>query len=158
MDDRLNPVKNETCSEIVNSSARLSPFEDFRRRSLNGVRGQWRRLLYLASLRRPEGGYDHWGLARTYGREKADTVLGGAHSEAYIQLLRTPFSELMQDIETPTTDSGTAIDDLLEAVSNGKGKMVPAELIGGAPRHFSSVVLAACALRSAQRASTRPTS
>lgn len=154
MDGRLNPVKNETCSEIVNSSARLSPFEDFKQRSLDRMQGLWSRLLYLSSLRRLEGGYEHWGLARTYGREIADSVLGDAHSGIYIQLLRTPVSELMRDMEASAADSGKTSDEMLEAISHGK--MLPAELLGGAPRHFSSVVLAACALHSAQRAAIRP--
>jgi hypothetical protein len=157
MDGRLKPVKNETCSEIVNSSARLSPFEDFRQRSLERLQGLWRRLLYLSELRAADGKYEHWGLNRTYGRETAEKVMGGAHSGIYVQMLRMPLAELMRDIEISAIDAGNTVDALLETTAANAGKMVPKELLGGAPRHFNSVVLAACALRSAQLASTRPT-
>lgn len=156
MDGRLTSQKNEPCSEIVNSSARLSPFEDFSQRSLQHLQGLWRRASYLAGLRSRDGGYEHWGLNRSYGKEAADQVLGEAHSEVYVQLLRRPISELMQDLEISAADAGMSVDQLLAALSNDKKKMVPSALAGGAPGHFNSVVLIACALRSAQRAATRP--
>jgi hypothetical protein len=155
MDGSLSQPRKDTCSEIVNRSARLSPFEDFRLRSLDRLQGLWRRVLYLASLRSATGEYDHWGMRRTYGKELANGVLGQAHSSVYIQLLRTPLSELMRDAESCADETGNSFDKILQLTNHDKNKLIPSQLMGGAPRHFSSVVLAACALRSAQRASTR---
>jgi hypothetical protein len=156
MDGSLSQPRKDTCSEIVNRSPRLSPFEDFRLRSLDRLQGLWRRVLYLSSLRSAEGEYDHWGMRRTYGRELANDVLGQAHSNVYIHLLRTPLSELMRDAESCAEETGNSIEKVLQLANHDKDKLIPSRLIGGAPRHFSSVVLAVCALRSAQRASTRP--
>jgi hypothetical protein len=132
-------------SEIVTKTARLSPFEDFRKRTLAAIDGVWARLLYVSRLRSKDGRYEHWGHNRTHGELNSQEALGQAHSELYLQVLRMPLRDLMNDLGSDSPGEG-AKD--LSAV------MIPANLRGGSPRHFNSVALAVELLDAARQAST----
>jgi hypothetical protein len=133
-------------SEIVTRTGRLSPFEDFRQRTLAAMNGLWDRFFYVADLRSSNGQYEHWGHGRVHGEASSRAALGMAHSELYLQLLRTPLQELMNDWQQEN------VDRLPRKYSK---LMVPEALQGGSPRHFSSIVLAVRLLNAERQASTR---
>ena len=132
-------------SQIVTKTARLSAFDDLKKRTLAAIDGVWGRLLYLTKLRGKNGRYEHWGHNRTHGELNSQAALGQAHSELYLQVLRTPLRDLINDL------GSDGPGELTKEFSND---MVPANLQGGSPRHFSSVVLAVELLDAARRAST----
>jgi hypothetical protein len=135
-------------SEIVTKTARLSPFDDFKKRTLAAIDGVWARLLYVTKLRAKNGRYEHWGHNRTYGELNSQAALAQAHSELYLQVLRTPLRDLMNDLGP---------DGSAESSKGASELMIPANLEGGSPRHFNSVVLAVELLGAARQASTRST-
>jgi len=124
-----------TIPEIVTRSARLSPAEDFRTRTLSALSGIWTRLLYLAELRSEDGRYQHWGHNRTHGESRSQDALATIHSELYLEFLRRPISELTQEPGLP------ADLDASGAKINSE-RLIPKDLGGGSPRHFNSIVLA----------------
>jgi hypothetical protein len=135
-------------SQIVTKTARLSPFDDFKKRTLAAIDGVWAKLVYVTKLRAKNGRYEHWGHNRTYGEMNSQAALGQAHSELYLQVLRTPLRDLINDLGS--NGPGEPLKEFSDA-------MVPANLEGGSPRHLSSVVLAVELLDAARQASTHST-
>jgi hypothetical protein len=138
--------------EIVKRGARLSPFEDLQARTLSALSGLWAKLLYMAELRTEAGEYRHWGHSRVHGESQSQAALARAHSELYITLLRTPIRELVE--ETETTSDLTGAGALEKKITAAKQRIVPSNLEGGSPLHFSSVVLAVRLVCEKQRASS----
>ena len=140
-------------SEVISRGARLSPFEDFQARTLSALPGLWTKLLYMAGLRCAQGKYRHWGHSRVHGESPSQLALARAHSELYITLLRSSIRELIEEIEM--SSDGSDSTELVQRIEVGEARMVPSNLEGGSPRHFSSIVLAVRFLYERQRASSR---
>ncbi|HET9742000.1 MAG TPA: hypothetical protein VFQ00_04560 [Terriglobales bacterium] len=157
MAGQLTQPQKLTCSEIVNPGARLSPLEDFKIRSLAVLRGLWTKLSYMAELRSHDGTYEHWGHRRVHGDENSQFALAAAHSELYVEVLRKPLREMLDDLELSAIQSAQSAEALLKAINEHRAQMIPAQLCGGAPRHFSSVVMAVSLLQQDAQLSTRPT-
>src|SRR5579859_7318594 len=121
-------------SEMVTSGARLSPYEDFKLRSLSAIDGLWSKLLYVAQLRSSQGQYEHWGHSRTYGQQRSQEALAQIHSELYLEVLRAPLRELIPE-------GITARKMIAEQVSGAGERLIPANP-GRSVRHFNSIVLA----------------
>jgi hypothetical protein len=139
--------------EIVTRGARLSPLEDFKRRTLSTISGLWPKLLYMAELRSADGKYEHWGHARAHGEEQSQSALAKAHSEVWLQVLRTSLKNLAADSESAELNTKAAIS----AIQANRLRMIPAELEGGSRRHFNSVVLAVRLLHADRQASMHST-
>ena len=90
--------KSVTRSENLNFNRRLSPFEDFMKRTMSVLQGVWSKLNYIRELRSSDGRYSHWGLVRSHGEDATNTMLADVHSELYLQVLRTPLSELFEHL------------------------------------------------------------
>ncbi|HVP44388.1 MAG TPA: hypothetical protein VMS96_13220 [Terriglobales bacterium] len=119
-----------------------SAYDDFCARTLSALAGAWQRLQYLAQLRAPDGRYQHWGLARTFGDHAAQRALAQAHSELFLEILRTPLRRL---------DGEYSAEEAAQWSS-----YLPENAEGGSPEHFSSVVSALAALSAARRPSPTP--
>jgi hypothetical protein len=72
--------------------------QDLRETTLAALPGTPARLEYLAGLR-GERGYEHWGLAKAYGREAANAALAEAHGELTAALLRLPLARIFDAAE-----------------------------------------------------------
>ena len=144
--------KSLPVTELATTGARLSPFEDFKLRTLSAISGLWAKLLYVAELRSEDGNYEHWGHSRLHGEGRSQEALAQAHSELYIELLRTPISELAKELEAVGDENEPA--PAARRLAENEAKAVPQNFRGGSPRHFSSVVLAVSLLDSDRRAST----
>jgi hypothetical protein len=136
-----------------------SALQDVKETTLAAVCGLLGKLSYLASLRRKEGGYQHWGITLVHGEESSERALKAAHSEALTAVLRTPLPALMDDLQESSRGSGVEaglyvekMRDQVEALLPGGRKDAP-----GA-RHLSSVLVALSRLQKHQERATQSTS
>jgi hypothetical protein len=132
----------------------LSAYEDFVIRTLAGLGGAFEKLAYLRGLRNDAGDYRHWGLSRTFGHEQASAALAQAHTEIWLQVLRTPIPALFT--ESRKFAVGTRLTD-----GNGIGpaeldRLTPPNRAGGAQRHFSSILLAVSLLSQEEKEPNQP--
>lgn len=116
----------------------LSCFQNFCVRTLAHIPNAFSKLDFICSLR-SNGRYKHWGLARTYGARETDDALASAHTELWIQTLRTRSSELYSEFIEYSVISGVTAEEW-QARCTG---LVPANKGGGGDKHFAAV---ACAL------------
>ncbi len=119
-----------------------SAYDDFCARTLAILAGVWQRLRYVAELRAPDGRYRHWGMARTFGDDATQRALAQAHTELFLEVLRMPLRRLAA--ESPAAPFAAA------------SSYLPAELEGGTPEHFNSIVSALAALAAARQPSPTP--
>jgi len=110
-----------------------SAYDDLRIRTLSALPGLWARLRYLAGLRTPDGAYQHWGMSRTYGPEAAQKAAAAAHSDVFVQFLRTPLKQLSREFSDASSSSGEPVNWSL---------YVPGDPGGGSEKHFNSIVSA----------------
>jgi hypothetical protein len=134
-----------------------SAFDDLSRTTLRAIVGCLQKLEYLAGLRAREGDYSHWGFGKVYGQATANRTLEAAHRETVSQVLSTPLSELLDDVENssqPGTEAG--VEQYLERLAGQKEVLLPRNPGIGAARHLSSVLHALLGLeRNRRRSSTR---
>ena len=142
-----------TITEIVTKGARLSPFEDFRQRTLSAVSGLWGKLWYVAQLRTEDGTYHHWGHMRAHGEAQSQSSLEKAHSEIWLQILRTPLNDLLAE----ACADNALMSKVLSANPASRAKLIPKDLEGGSTRHFNSIVLAVRLLAADRQVSTHLT-
>lgn len=131
----------------------LSANEDFVRRTLASVSGDWSKLQYVASLRLHNGVYQHWGLARIYGEEASSRAIADAHRDLFLALLRTPVKELWKDAQEAARRSQTTDLKFVARLDAAREELVPEQYGGGSIRHFNSVLVALSGL--ARRGATR---
>lgn len=128
----------------------LSPADDFSSRTLAAVPGTLGKLEYIAQLRTKSGAYAHWGLSRTYGEATANQTVAGAHSDIYLEVLRTPLRILAQEIQQQAEARGLNVQEYVAMLRSTGERLIPARLRGGTRRHFNSVLQSLSALADAQ--------
>ena len=133
--------KSVTCSEILNPTARMSVFQDFMTRTVTLLNGVWSRLNYIRELKKPDGTYEHWGLSKIYGERTANDAIADIHSELYLQLLRTPLSELHEQLDLGAQDADCLPRELIDHLVQQRTSLVPRDRRGGEPAHFKSVLV-----------------
>jgi hypothetical protein len=131
-----------------------SALQDLRETTLAAVAGLLAKLAYLGSLRRRDGGYRHWGLSLIYGDESSERALKTAHSEVLAKVLRTPISELEEDLrqssQADSENSGTYIAGMQEQFS----QLLPSPQDAVSARHLNSVLLALSKLEKNRKPAT----
>jgi len=132
----------------------LSAFEDFVVRTLGIFSGPLSQLTYLGSLR-CNGQYQHWGLARAYGDAAAGAAISEAHTQVWLEVLRTPLRKLVGELNT--APQGSALEQAT-GWSNQVPALTPLNLAGGSRRHFHSILLAISLLPQPAPESTPPAS
>lgn len=128
----------------------LSPADDFSSRTLAAVPGTLGKLEYISELRTDSGAYAHWGLSRSYGETAANQAVAAAHSEIFIEVLRTPLRMLAQEIQRQAEARGVSLREYVATLRSTGEKLIPASLCGGTLRHFSSVLESLSALAASQ--------
>lgn len=131
----------------------LSANEDFVRRTLASVSGDWGKLQYVASLRQHNGVYRHWGMERIYGEEASSKAIADAHRDLFVALLRTPVKELWKAAQEAARRSRTTELKFVAQLHAAREELVPGQYGGGSVRHFNSVLAALSGL--ARRGATR---
>ncbi len=133
-----------------------SALEDVLGTTLNGVAGIAGKIEYVAGLRDAASGtYSHWGLQRAYGESAAQHAFAEAHRLVFLRLLRTPLSELRDDVEVSSRTLEMSESEYVDGLRARWQALLPKDLGGGSARHFSSVLHALSILVST-RAKTPP--
>jgi len=130
---------------MLNSAA-----DDFSHTTLAAVSGTLGKLQYLAGLRQVNGDYFHWGLARRHGEAGASVAIAQAHTDLFLHVLRTPLQVLWDEAQGLAQDQCTERTEYMSRLMEKGDLLVPAQLEGGARRHFNSVLLALCSLAGLQ--------
>src|ERR1700689_2138397 len=102
-----------------------SALQDVRETTLAAVSGLLAKLTYLASLRRREGGYLHWGMSLVHGEEASNRALKAAHTEVLSAVLRTPIPDLVEDLPESSQDSQKTAGAYVKGMHERFGELLP---------------------------------
>jgi len=132
---------------------------DVKETTLTAVSGLLGKLGYLASLRRAQGRYQHWGMETVHGPESSERALKTAHDEVVTAVLRTPLASLEQDLEESSRAAGLEPKAYLERLRGRFEDLLPGERSDStAAAHLNSVLVALSSLEKDRERATRPTS
>jgi hypothetical protein len=135
-----------------------SALQDLRETTLDAVSGLLAKLAYVASLRRGEAGYRHWGMSLLHGEDASERALKTAHTEVLSTVLRTPISELVEDLRESSQDSQKTADAYLEGMREQFNELLPAPDDAASASHLNSVLVALSSLEKNQKRATPSTS
>jgi len=136
-----------------------SALQDVKETTLTAVSGLLGKLAYLASLRRSQGRYEHWGMEVVHGAESAERALRTAHAEVVTGVLRTPMASLMEDLEQSSRGSGLSARDYVKGLRDQFDDLLPAgRQESPAATHLNSVLVALLSLEKNRERATRSTS
>ncbi|HWW14321.1 MAG TPA: hypothetical protein VN310_06645 [Candidatus Dormibacteraeota bacterium] len=131
-----------------------SALQDLRETTLAAVSGLLARLAYLGSLRRREGGYLHWGMSLVHGEDASDRALKAAHSEVLSTVLRTPISDLVDDLRESSQDSEKTAGAYVEEMREQFSELLPSPQDAASAHHLNSVLIALSSLEKNQKRAT----
>ena len=123
-----------------------SALEDLQGRTLRAVSGLLGKLEYLASLRKSDGSYSHWGLERVHGKAATQRALTEAHRGLVSRILRTPLEELLRDVDESSRPKQLASGDFVERLNEQPVHLIPPSPGAGTERHLNSVLRALAGL------------
>jgi hypothetical protein len=136
-----------------------SALHDLKETTLAAVNGLLGKLAYLASLRGPQGRYQHWGLEAVHGPESSERALKTAHAEVITGILRTPLASLENDLEQSSRGSGFSSRAYVQSLSDRFEDLLPGERKDSpAASHLNSVLVALSSLKKNRERATRLTS
>ncbi|HEU5335358.1 MAG TPA: hypothetical protein VFU27_05315 [Terriglobales bacterium] len=135
-----------------------SPFDDFVVNSLAAIAGLFGKLDYVAGLRRGDGIYSHWGLARVHGENAAHQAALEAHHLLFSKVLSTPLERLLDDAAQSQSASSLSVQEYLDYLGQRAPILAPQGAGEGPRLHFSSVLDAISALTDARNRTNRPAS
>ena len=131
-----------------------SALQDLRESTLAAVSGLLAKLAYLAALRRREGGYQHWGMALVHGEESSERALKAAHTEVLSSVLRTPISQLEEDLRESSQDSDKNAEAYVEGLREHFNELLPSPQDEVAASHLNSVLVALSTLEKNRKAAS----
>jgi hypothetical protein len=133
-----------------------SALQDVKDTTLTAVSGLLGKLAYLASLRRAQGRYRHWGIELIHGPESCERALKVAHTEVVAGVLRAPLKSLLEDLDESSRGSGVAARSYIEGMREHLNELLPGERPESpAARHLNSVLLALSCLQKNRGRATR---
>ena len=133
-----------------------SALQDVKETTLAAVSGLLGKLAYLASLRRAQGRYEHWGMELVHGPESAERAWKTAHAEVLAGVLRTPVASLVEDLEASSRAAGVAAHAYVDGMRKRTEDLLPGEQPDSpAANHLSSVLLALSSLEKHRGRATR---
>ena len=136
-----------------------SALQDVKETTLAAVTGLLGKLAYLASLRRTQGRYEHWGMEVVHGPESSERALKTAHAEIVSGVLRTPLAALVEDLRESSQNSGVAAEAYIEGMRDGFDDLLPGERKDSPDAsHLNSVLVALSSLEKNRGRATRSTS
>jgi hypothetical protein len=130
-----------------------SALQDLRETTLAAVSGLLAKLAYLGSLRR-DGEYLHWGMSLLHGDESSERALKAAHTEVLSTVLRTPISDLVEDLRESSQDSRKTAAAYVESLREQFGELLPSPQDTASARHLNSVLVALSSLEKNQKRAT----
>ena len=136
-----------------------SALQDLKETTLAAINGLLAKLSYLASLRRAQGRYEHWGLELVHGRDASERALKTGHSDVLAGVLRTPLADLERDVELSRSESGMAAKAYVEKMQGNFHELLPSgRQDSQASSHLSSVLVALLKLEKHRGRATPSTS
>jgi hypothetical protein len=136
-----------------------SALQDVKETTLVAVSGLLGKLAYLASLRRGQDTYQHWGLSLMHGPESSERAMKTAHAEVVADVLRAPLASLENDLAESSRNSGLSTRAYLEGMHGRIEDLLPgARKDSPAASHLNSVLLALSSLEKSRERATRSTS
>jgi len=123
-----------------------SALQDLRETTLAAVSGLLAKLAYLGSLRRREGGYRHWGMSLVHGEDSSDRALKAAHTEVLSTVLRTPISDLVEDLQESSQASQETAGTYLKGMRDQFHELLPSPQDAVSAGHLNSVLVALSSL------------
>lgn len=131
-----------------------SALQDLRETTLGAISGLLAKLAYLASLHRREGGYRHWGLSLLHGEESSDRALKAAHTEVLSTVLRTPISDLVEDLRESNRGSDAPAGAYVDGMREQFSQLLPSPEDTASARHLNSVLVALSSLEKTRKRAT----
>ena len=123
-----------------------SALEDFETNTLGAVPGLLGRLSYVGGLRDAKetgtGRYEHWGLARVYGDDAAQSAIRASHRVLLSEVLKKPLAVLLKDVPASCANEHLTETEFLAALAQSS----PKPLSPAARAHLGSVLSALSAL------------
>jgi len=119
-----------------------SALDDFAANTVGLVPGLLGRLSYVGKLHDGKGTYSHWGLAKVYGDDTAQTALRATHRELLSQVLKKPLAMLLEDVRSSSASRHVTEEELLAALRDSP----PKPLSPAALAHLRAVLSALSAL------------
>jgi len=136
-----------------------SALQDVKETTLAAVSGLLGKLDYLASLRRAQGRYEHWGMELVHGPESSERALKTAHAEVVVGILRAPLASLVEDLQESSRATGVGAQAYVEGMRDRFDELLPGERQDSpAASHLNSVLLALSSLEKNRARATRSTS
>jgi len=136
-----------------------SALQDVKETTLAAVSGLLGKLAYLASLRRAEGRYEHWGIKAVHGAESSERALKTAHGEVVASVLRMPLARLEDDLQESSRNSGVAARAYIEGMRETFDDLLPGDRRDSPEAsHLNSVLVALSSLEKNRVRATRSTS
>jgi hypothetical protein len=133
------------CSEAGTGMPLFTAFEDFTNRTLNAFPSALQKLHFVSSLRTHEGKYSHWGMKRTFGRDRANEAIDRAHRELAIEILDTPIPQLHAAVASIGLPSHGTAEEL-----------GPNDWNGGAKEHLDYILTSLTLLDQTSARASRP--
>ena len=136
-----------------------SALQDVKETTLAAVSGLLGKLSYLASLRRAQGRYEHWGMQTVHGSESSERALKTAHAEIVSGVLRMPLARLEDDLQESSQESAVAAQVYVEGMRESFDNLLPGDRKDSPEAsHLNSVLVALSSLEKNRGRATRSTS
>ena len=119
-----------------------SALEDFEANTLGAILGLLGRLSYVGRLHDGKGTYDHWGLARVYGDDAAQSAIRASHRALLSEVLKKPLAVLLKDVPASCASEHLTESEFLATLAQSS----PKPLSPAARAHLGSVLSALSAL------------
>ena len=132
-----------------------SALQDVKETTLAAVSGLMGKLVYLASLRRAQGRYEHWGMELVHGPESSDRALKTAHTEIVAGVLRMPLSTLVEDLDASSRGTAMTVQAYVDGMRDRFEDLLPGERQAPSATHLNSVLLALSMLAKNRGRATR---
>jgi hypothetical protein len=133
-----------------------SALQDVKETTLAAVTGLLGKLAYLASLRRAQGRYEHWGMELIHGPESSERALKMVHTEIIAGVLRAPLKSLLEDLDESSCSSGVAARSYIDGMREHLNELLPGERPESpAASHLNSVLFALSSLEKNRGRATR---
>ena len=133
-----------------------SALQDVKETTLAAISGMLAKLVYLASLRRGHGRYQHWGMELVHGPESSERALKTAHTEVVAGILRAPLARLVEDLDESSRESGVVSQVYVEGMRERFEDLLPGDRPDSpSATHLNSVLLALSSLKKPALAKSR---
>jgi hypothetical protein len=96
----------------------------------------------------------HWGLSLVYGEESSDRALKTAHTEVLSKVLRTPISDLEDDLHESSQTVQEAPGTYIAGMQEHFTQLLPSPQDAVSAGHLNSVLVALSALEKNRKAAT----